>query len=454
MRQTRLFNNRVLGYRIIVLAVFCALTAAMFIFTGASTTAGTSGIEPQQRARSGRRTGRRSLARSARPLPRFSHATKGHYENCYSCHKIEAFEDPQIKDYLRNSDITDYPDHDACLSCHRQRYQPLFFKGARPSICTICHTVVSPRSDARFDFPKPNVDSQFADIFPHSKHFKSTSLPMFRRIIEAKREASGAKGTSAKFNAQDSCAHCHQPDKTEFKLPAGSPEGAFVPRPGTFMATPTSHASCFDCHWKEGVEGKDVKPWANQCNECHQNIALPMGGKAITATPPSSEMKIIPAVATSHAAPVAADTRWPHRISPKFIHEIDAHKKKSDASGKEVPITCIQCHTTIRKVEKLEDFNQKQHQVQIPTCGTSACHSAISGSAALKLSVVRELRAKAKDPKFDCAFCHLPNISTSPDVPCSHYMVAYKTAVDEKKDPKPIETLIPPRCKDEVKSSK
>src|SRR5688572_31194337 len=33
-------------------------------------------------------------------------------------------------------DIVDYPNHTACVSCHR----PQFFKGARPPICSVCHT--------------------------------------------------------------------------------------------------------------------------------------------------------------------------------------------------------------------------------------------------------------------------------------------------------------------------
>ena len=63
-------------------------------------------------------------------------------------------------------DIADYPDHDACVSCHR----PQFFRGAKPPICSVCHSKTSPRDEARYAFRNPASKLQFNIEFPHDKH--------------------------------------------------------------------------------------------------------------------------------------------------------------------------------------------------------------------------------------------------------------------------------------------
>ena len=112
--------------------------------------------------------------RSRRPRPRvsatpaidyskFSHSTPKHQGACNTCHKVPT------KNWKKASgfpDIADYPDHDACVSCHR----PQFFRGARPPICSVCHSKVSPRDDARFAFRNPASPRQFLAEFPHDKH--------------------------------------------------------------------------------------------------------------------------------------------------------------------------------------------------------------------------------------------------------------------------------------------
>lgn len=364
---------------------------------------------------------------------KFSHATKGHFENCASCHQIPSFAQP---------DIRDYPDHPSCTDCHRQQ----FFRGARPVICSNCHTVTAPRGEARLKFPKEKVDSQFDDIFPHSNHVKTTSLLQFKKII------------GEKANIQATCNYCHKVEKTAFKTPPGAAKDAFVPPAGTFMTTPTSHVTCFQCHWQKGVENKEQPPLATECSGCHKNLTRPLLQTAALAVPPArtaNEPKFVPAAAqTAAAVAVAAhssDGPWPHRVSPKFVHEIDAHKKRANDEGKEVAISCLQCHVNVRKVASLEALRQKANQVQLPTCSSSACHTAVSGSAQLKLSVFRELRERGKDAKFDCALCHSPPVSLNPEVPCSHYTTVYTSAVKEKKGTKGIEGLTPPRCADELK---
>src|SRR5688572_6046714 len=64
---------------------------------------------------------------------KFSHATKKHQAECKTCHVVPTKQWTTVSKF---PDIVDYPNHAACVSCHR----PQFFKGARPPICSVCHT--------------------------------------------------------------------------------------------------------------------------------------------------------------------------------------------------------------------------------------------------------------------------------------------------------------------------
>lgn len=140
---------------------------------------------------------------SAADYSKFSHSTQKHRATCNTCHK------------MRFPDITDYPSHDACVSCHR----PQFFRGARPPICSVCHTKTSPRDDVRYAFRNPASKLQFDIDFPHDRH------------------------QDVGYN---DCTNCH------------------ASRTATFKAIPTDHASCFNCHWKS------QEPVATNCNGCHK----------------------------------------------------------------------------------------------------------------------------------------------------------------------------------------
>jgi hypothetical protein len=154
---------------------------------------------------------------------KFSHSTQKHQATCLTCHKIPS------KEWTKASafpDITDYPGHDACVSCHR----PQFFKGARPPICSVCHSKTSPRDDVRFAFRNPASTRQFAIEFPHDKH---------QDVIALLRYAHAPQN-------YNNCTICH------------------APRTATFRAVPADHASCFNCHWKS------QQPVAGNCNGCHK----------------------------------------------------------------------------------------------------------------------------------------------------------------------------------------
>lgn len=158
----------------------------------------------------------------------FSHATKKHQAECKTCHVIPS------KNWSKFPDIVDYPDHDACVSCHR----PQFFRGARPPICSVCHKKTSPRDEARFPFRNPASRLQFTIEFPHDKH-----QDVIAQRFRPRKEINLAHAPQQKYN---NCTICH------------------APLTKTFRAAPTDHSSCFNCHWKS------QQPVATNCNGCHK----------------------------------------------------------------------------------------------------------------------------------------------------------------------------------------
>ncbi len=504
LRSTVSASPRPHDPRLFALAL-CLVCAGVVLYgarLSPTSAAQAAAAQPAQRRAPARRQRPRTAANRppAIDYTKFSHATKGHYEDCASCHVT----DTPLKFTLDKPDIKEYPDHQACIECHRAQFFRGPVRGSAPAICADCHVAATPRNGARFVFPKPQVESQFADMFPHVNHVKSTALSQFKRVI----------GPNAK--QQDTCLYCHKVDKTEFKAAAGVKD-AFVPKPGTYMTTPTTHANCFQCHWQKGVEGKDIVPLANQCADCHNNLKLaavkpagmlpPTTAPAKPAATPTAKPTVPPAAkpsATPAAKPVATPmpkpaatplakptatpaakpaatpavkptappkplaesahasfvrVNWvaavsfvpavsleqqralPPRVSPKFVHELDAHKMRTDEEGKPQKLTCLSCHKAVKESKALAVLRQPDNKVQMPACATSACHTALSGPT-LNLSVLKELRERGKSKEFDCALCHLPPTSIAPLIPCDHYDVVYQTAVKENKVGESLKKLI------------
>ena len=177
-----------------------------------------------------------TAASAAVDYTKFSHSTPKHKSACNTCHK------PPTKNWTKASnfpDVADFPDHDACVSCHRAQ----FFRGARPPICAGCHLKPSPRDDARYAFRKPASNLQFEIEFPHDRH---------QDVIA--------------FNP---CTSCHAQSAAVSTPPAGGWLDAYAPPPATFKSVPTDHSSCFSCHWKS------QEPVAPNCNGCHKLAASP-----------------------------------------------------------------------------------------------------------------------------------------------------------------------------------
>ena len=266
---------------------------------------------------------------SAADYSKFSHATPKHRATCNTCHKIQF------------PDINDYPSHDACVSCHR----PQFFKGAKPPICSVCHSKTSPRDDVRYAFRNPASNLQFDIEFPHDKH---------QDVIAQLRFAHAPQGY---YN----CTVCH------------------ASRTTTFKASPTDHASCFNCHWKA------QEPAASNCNGCHK------------------------------LAPKPYVLVEPVRISSKFIHEGGGDKKQHIAE-------CTTCHINITKAASLRGLKP-----DVPITACTECHN----KDGLRQDLNKELVAIDKNRTFVCEYCHAQNVG-SQDPPTSHYLIAERPPLKRK----------------------
>lgn len=226
---------------------------------------------------------------------KFSHSTKQHQAECKTCHVVPT------KDWTKASkfpDVVDYPDHNACVSCHRRQ----FFRGARPQICSVCHEKTGPREAARYAFRNPTSRLQFTIEFPHDKH-----QDVIARLFRPRKRVELAHAPPQQQNFNN-CTICHASATT------------------TFKASPADHGSCFNCHWKS------QPPVATDCKGCHK-LSAPYNAAG-----------------------------GPTRISAKFIHEGGGEKanhvlectachinitKSATLRGlkPDVPITaCTECH--------------------------------------------------------------------------------------------------------------
>jgi hypothetical protein len=294
-------------------------------------------------------------------------------------------------------DITDYPEHDSCLSCHRQQ----FFRGARPAICTVCHTVVSPRAGGRFPFANPAAAfarsekgkaqvSEFAINFPHDLH-----QDVMARAPS--RDAGGVRFASAAFAQEqpkpakpNSCSVCHetyaaQPVAATTPAPADAKAGAGAGMPalpaGLLKTTPTGHDSCFNCHWQEGGE----KPLSNDCAGCHK--PLPKGGERPALKGKDADAQFAARAGFTDPFIVSKLLR---RDSVVFAHEEERHRE----------IDCATCHTRIPALSTLDEMTLK---VPILSCGAgSSCHV----GAKPKKILNEEVDKKLADPNFQCVKCH------------------------------------------------
>ena len=307
---------------------------------------------------------------------RFSHATKQHQEACNTCHKNPTSNWKKVRGF---PDIADYPDHDACVRCHR----PQFFKGAQPVICTNCHTKMSPKDDARFAFRNPAKPQQFKIEFPHDKHqdviARLRALP--RSIARAQYRPAFVSFAHANQAAVDynNCTICHATNTRQPAAPAEGWTDGFVPSADSFKTVPAAHSACFNCHWK------NQQPVKENCHGCHK---------------PASPY--VPAMA-------------PVRISMKFKHEGGGEKQNHLAE-------CTTCHINITKAATLKGLKP-----DVPITGCTECHN----KSGLREDLNNELGQIDRNKEFVCTYCHTSNVGRR-DPPLGHYLVADRPPLKRK----------------------
>jgi hypothetical protein len=312
---------------------------------------------------------RTAPARTTIDYSKFSHNTKKHQAACDTCHKLPTPEWQKASTY---PDVTDYPGHDACVSCHRSQ----FFKGARPVICAVCHAKTSPRDEARLVFRSPAPQLQFTTEFPHDRH--QDVIARFNRKLsdQSLKAFAHAPVDDQTYN---NCSICHGPRSLPNPPAAGWPD-SYAPKAETFKSVPTGHDSCFNCHWKS------QQPIAKNCSGCHKLSSSPI-----------------------------SDSTTPTRISLKFIHEGGGEKKNHVRE-------CTSCHINITKSATLRGLKP-----DVPITSCTECHN----KDGLRQDVSKELASIDKNKAFVCVYCHTSNVG-SLDPPASHYLIAERPPLKRK----------------------
>jgi class III cytochrome C family protein/cytochrome c7-like protein len=308
----------------------------------------------------------------------FSHTTHVNSQKlaCGSCHKFPTKNWKEVrKGDTSFPDVAEFPEHAACLNCHRRQ----FFARERPvpRICSNCHVKATPGDTSRLPFPSlgepflatvkaAKFVSEFRVFFQHDKH------------------------------TDVECADCHKTYQ-----PQGKSDDEFVTRPpknigdafwlkkGTFQTRPLTHAHCFNCHNQES----ELAPLPPNCDACHK--------------PPAAERR-----ATDFDEKLASTigvldwwtlTAWRSRESAAaFRHEIHSDLK------------CAQCHQT-----------PAMRVVPVKSCGgADGCHITATLDDGGILNY--EIDHRNKNNGFVCTKCHL--VFGNKAVPASHVNAIPKPA--------------------------
>lgn len=398
-------------YRVTILAFFLALACVGFALPRARATTAAS-AEQQRRTQTQRRRARTDYTR-------FTHRThsEGQKLACDACHKFPA---ANWKDVRKGDeafpDITEYPEHQSCLRCHRAQ----FFARERPApaICAVCHVANSPRNTTRYPFPSlgaaflnsprgQNFTSDFAVFFPHDKH-----IEIVGQLVPSHGPARGVSFVAASFaqekkqeqkpaaSPDKSCSVCHQtymPQGTSAEEYVTTPPktlgDAFWLKKGTFKTVPDTHATCFTCHSQDNT---DLKPGPADCGTCHR---LAPGALAPRF---DFDPQVPVAEGISDRTMLAA---WRKRdSSATFRHE----------GGMHPDLSCMDCH----KVTAMDTTDARAKKIPVLTCGGggAGCHVTATSDDGGALNV--EFDQRKADAKFQCTKCHL--VYGREQIPVSH----------------------------------
>jgi Cytochrome c7 and related cytochrome c len=315
----------------------------------------------------------------------FLHSSEKHRSlKCNECHKV-----PTAWTARREfPDVADFPDHDACVRCHR----PQFFTrqamiGTGPAVCTVCHVRAAPREETRFAFGKPNNSAQqakakderqFTIEFPHDKHqnviawlhaptgAQPSRLPDMRQArtlaLQSLNAALHHRLKSVPLDDKrpdyNNCSVCHQTDLSLaiLALPGANTDPALL---HPYKSMPRTHNSCFNCHWKY------QKPVADDCAGCHKPAATfvaELGRK---------------------------------RISAQFAHE----------GGKGEHIAeCTTCHINITRANTTRGLTP-----DVPINACASCHRD-SKKTTYPKAVTIETELEQFKKTGECTYCHTADV--------------------------------------------
>ena len=343
-------------------------------------------------------TRRRVPAKPQKPrvdYAKFSHRTHVQEQklNCDSCHKFPSKNWKQVrKGDEAFPDVTDFPEHQACLNCHRTQ----FFARERPApvICSNCHVAVTPRNTVRYPFPSLGAPflstpmgqsfvSEFKVLFPHDKHVDVVGALPFRP--RQNREWAFAHASFRTRNEQPkSCPVCHETYQPQGKSaaefvtspPKNLPEEAFWLKKGAFKTTPISHANCSGCH----NDDAGIAPAPKDCATCHKF--------APSTTEPLRDFDPELA-ATMRITDWVMLRKWSRRSAGRYRHEFEVH----------ADVSCIDCHNPA-----VMNTLDERTFVSVKSCGGSGgCHIEKNNEGILNY----EIEQKKKNPAFQCVKCHV-----------------------------------------------
>jgi hypothetical protein len=384
--------------RTMKLIIFIAAILLVVGYLSHASTAANSGLEVEPQRRKPKPRAAATPKPASANYAKFNHRIAEHQaQNCDACHKFPTANWKTVrKGEDAFEDVTEYPSHASCLSCHRQQ----FFKGAQPSICTICHTNPGPRNSTRHPFPNPSeifdpspkgqaATSQYEIFFPHDKH-----MELFGQVN--RREATlayAAFRTSSPVNqaaTSGACATCHklyQPqgdasDEFATPPPKNIKDDDFWLKKGAFISSPSSHASCFSCH----TQGGGMKPEPTDCATCHKL------SPADKLTPAQSDFDAKLA-ATMNIKDKTTLTKWGRREASKFRHEWFSHAE----------LKCTDCHT----VAAINTADGKGAEVNVLSCGGSGSGCHITPTADEGGALNFEITERKTTATFQCVKCHV-----------------------------------------------
>jgi len=324
---------------------------------------------------------------------RFSHTEPKHQtKTCAQCHAMPT---PNWVAARGFPDVTTFPGHASCFTCHGTSVLTGPKVGGKPTFCLGCHTsAVGPGRGPLLPFPVAARPREFNIKFPHNVHqdilakLERPSGVAVAHYVNASLSPASVDEKKAAFN---SCAVCHiqasklpyfdtPPIKDELKadMPPVAETRPIVPQASFFKTMPQGHATCFTCHYT------GIKPAANECAGCH------------TLTKPYQYNDTL------------------HRYSVKFDHT------QKDHAGKD----CMACH--VRIAQNSDAAAMKDPDVPILAC--AACHGdpfngAKKGANNYSVSAIaNELTERQKDKTMQCTYCHSTAVGRYP-VPASHLAV-------------------------------